>query len=103
MHDDVLVGDATAVASHAIGPSRTKVTYLPDAARRLLLLAVAGGSAGSSNCCWLSTDCTNILCLQVQLPHARHDVFVSADRHVVTATLQYLETWLVSQGFEAKH
>ena len=38
----------------------------------------------------------------VQLCHARHDVFVSADKDVVSAALQYLRTWLVSQGFHAR-
>ena len=36
----------------------------------------------------------------VQLCHARHDVFVSADKSVVDASLQYLRTWLVAQGYK---
>lgn len=36
---------------------------------------------------------------KVSLCHARHDVFVSAEPSVVGAGLEYLRTWLVSQGY----
>ena len=35
----------------------------------------------------------------IQLCHARHDVFVSADKAVVDTALDFLKTWLVAQGF----
>ena len=35
----------------------------------------------------------------VQLPRARHDVFVSADAAVVTASLQHVKAWLTSVGY----